>query len=80
MLVLTRKTDEKIMIGRDIVISILGIEGTSVKIGIKAPKDITILRMEVFENIQNENIASASGQMEDISEAVDLIKTKLLKE
>ncbi len=80
MLVLTRKTDEKIMIGKDIVISILGIEGTSVKIGIKAPKDISILRMEVFENIQNENIASASGQMEDISEAVDLIKTKLLKE
>ena len=80
MLVLTRKTDEKIMIGNDIEISILGIEGNSVKIGINAPKDVAILRMEVFENIKNENIASASGQMEDISEAVDILKTKLLKE
>jgi len=80
MLVLSRKTKEKILIGKDIVISVLEIEGNSVKIGIKAPKDISILRMEVFEKIQNENIASASKESEDISQAIDLFKKKLSKE
>ena len=80
MLVLTRKSEEKIMIGKDIVISILDIEGSNVKIGIEAPKDTSILRMEVFEKIQNENIASASKELDDISEAVNLIKNRLSKE
>ena len=80
MLVLSRKTDEKILIGKDIVISILEIEGNSVKIGIKASKDISILRMEVFEKIQNENIASASKEPEEITQAMDLFKKKLSKE
>ena len=80
MLVLSRKTKEKILIGKDIVISVLEIEGNSVKIGIKASKDISILRMEVFEKIQNENIASASKEPEDISQAIDLFKNKLSKE
>ena len=80
MLVLTRKLEEKILIGKDIVISILEIEGGNVKIGIKAPKDISILRMEVFEKIQNENIAAASKELDDISAVVHLIKKKLSKE
>ena len=80
MLVLSRKTKEKILIGRDIVVSVLEIEGNSVKIGIEASKDIAILRMEVFEKIQNENIASASKEPEDISQAMDLFKKKLSKE
>ncbi|MCG8638537.1 MAG: carbon storage regulator CsrA [Desulfobacterales bacterium] len=80
MLVLTRKLDEKIMIGKDVVVSILEIEGSTVKIGIKAPRDVNILRMEVFEKIQNENIASASKEIEEISEAVDLLKNTLSKE
>lgn len=80
MLVLTRKIDEKIMIGKNIVISVLEIEGGNVKIGIKAPREISILRMEVFEKIQNENIASASKKLEDISGAIDLFKNKISKE
>lgn len=80
MLVLTRKLDEKIMIGKDVVVSVLEIEGSTVKIGIKAPRDVNILRMEVFEKIQNENIASASKEIEEISEAVDLLKNTLSKE
>jgi carbon storage regulator len=80
MLVLTRKAEEKIMIGKDIVISILDVEGGNVKIGIEAPRKISILRMEVFEKIQNENIASASKELDDISEAISLIKNKLSKE
>ena len=80
MLVLTRKSEEKIMIGKDIVISVLEIEGSNVKIGIEAPKDISILRMEIFEKIQNENIASASKELDDISQVIDLFKNKIPKE
>jgi carbon storage regulator len=80
MLVLSRKLEEKILIGKDIVISILEIDGNNVKIGIEAPKDISILRMEVFEKVQNENIASASKGIDEISEAIELIKHKLSKE
>jgi len=80
MLVLTRKLEEKIMIGKDIVISILEIEGGNVKVGIEAPRDIAILRMEVFEKIQNENIESASKGIDNISDTVELIKNKFPKE
>lgn len=80
MLVLTRKLDEKIMIGKDVIISVLEIEGGNVKLGIKAPRDISILRMEVFEKIQNENIASASKEIDEISDAITLINKKLSEE
>lgn len=47
MLVLGRKTDESLIVGDDIVITILSIEGDRVKVGINAPKHVTILRSEV---------------------------------
>ena len=80
MLVLSRKAGEKIKIGRDIVVNILKIEGGTIRIGIEAPKKVTILRMEVFEKIQNENIASASRNIDEIADAIALIKNKLPKE
>ena len=80
MLVLTRKLKDKILIGRDIVITVLEIEGSSVKIGIEAPREVSILRMEVFEQIEKENIASASKEFDDVSEAIDLLKKKLSRE
>jgi len=52
MLVLGRKTDESLLVGNDIVITILSIEGDRVKVGINAPRDITILRSEVRERLQ----------------------------
>jgi len=76
MLILARKSGEKIKIGNDIVLNVLEVEGGTVKLGIEAPKDIEILRMEVYEKIQNENIRSVSGGMEKIEEALDLIKNK----
>ena len=80
MLVLTRRAEEKIKIGDNIIVSILGIEGGAVKIGIDAPKEITILRMEIFEQIQKENIESASKELNEISDAAELIKKKFSKE
>lgn len=80
MLVLSRKAGEKIKIGKDIEINILKVEGGSIRIGIEAPKNLTILRMEVFEKIQNENIESASKAIDNITDAIELIKNRFPKE
>lgn len=54
MLILTRRENESIIIGDDIEICVLGINGTSVRLGIKAPRDISVHREEVYEKIRNE--------------------------
>ena len=55
MLVITRKKGESILIGDNIEFSVSKIEDGSVKLAIKAPKEMTILRKELFEEVQNEN-------------------------
>lgn len=55
MLIITRKKGESLMIGNDIEIIISKIDDGSVKIGIKAPKDVNILRKELYEEVENEN-------------------------
>lgn len=55
MLIITRKKGESLMIGDDIEITISKIEDGSVKIGINAPKNITILRKELYEEVEKEN-------------------------
>lgn len=59
MLVLTRKIDESIRIGEDIVITIVHVERDQVKIGISAPREIAIHRQEIFEEIRAANEAAA---------------------
>jgi carbon storage regulator (csrA) len=55
MLIITRKKGESLMIGDDIEIVISKIDDGSVKIGIKAPKDVSILRRELYEEVEKEN-------------------------
>ncbi len=62
MLVLSRHKDETIMIGDDIEISIVDIKGDTVRIGINAPRDVTVHRKEIYEAIRAENIAAAQRQ------------------
>ncbi|MEK4522926.1 carbon storage regulator CsrA [Psychrobacillus sp. FSL W7-1457] len=55
MLVLSRKKDESIMIGDQIELKILSVDGDQVKLGIVAPKNIKVYRSEVYESIQKQN-------------------------
>lgn len=61
LLVLSRKKEESIMIGDDIEIKIIKIEGKAVKIGIIAPKNLRILRKELYDEVKNENIKAAKN-------------------
>ncbi|MDR2602333.1 MAG: carbon storage regulator CsrA [Spirochaetaceae bacterium] len=62
MLILTRKPDEKIIIGEDIVVSIIEIRGDQVRLGVDAPKTIKIYRQEIFDAIRAENKAAAESK------------------
>ena len=61
MLILSRKINEKIMIGDDISISIIDIRGDQVRIGVDAPKSVKVFRQEVFDAIRAENKAAAQS-------------------
>lgn len=62
MLVLSRKVDESILIGENIKIKIVGIEGNKVRIGIIADKDISIVREEILEAVKKENLSAKIGE------------------
>jgi carbon storage regulator len=55
MLVLTRKSNQKIMLGKDIVVTVLKVQGDQVSIGIEAPNSVQILREEIYWEVQKEN-------------------------
>ncbi|UCG64965.1 MAG: carbon storage regulator CsrA [Deltaproteobacteria bacterium] len=76
MLILTRKLGERITIGNDIVIALLEIKGSQVKLGIEAPKGISIHRQEIYERIKRENLISSAVTASDLSEAATLLQTK----
>ena len=61
MLILSRKTNEKIMIGDDISVSIIEIRGDQVRIGVDAPKTVKVFRQEVYDAIRAENKAAAQS-------------------
>ena len=54
MLILTRRVGETLMIGSDVVVTVLGVKGNQVRIGVKAPKAVAVHREEIFEKIRHE--------------------------
>jgi len=54
MLILTRKVNESLMVGDDVTLTVLGIKGGQIRIGISAPRDVEVHRQEVYERIQRE--------------------------
>lgn len=74
MLVLSRKTNESIIIGENIEILVVEIKGDQVKLGINAPKDVSLFRGEIFDAIQKENREAAKTML--TGEAKLLLKKK----
>lgn len=64
MLVLTRRTNESLIIGHDIVITVLEIRGDTVRLGVRAPREVSVHREEIYAKLRNEN-QRASGVSAD---------------
>ena len=65
MLVLARKTDESIVIGENIVVKVISVENGVVKLGIDAPKEVSIIRNELIEEVKESNKAASLTQVDD---------------
>lgn len=68
MLVLTRKKGQSLMIGNNIEISVVDIQGDQVRIGINAPKNVAVHRKEIFEEIKEENRLAVASNNTNFSE------------
>jgi carbon storage regulator len=73
MLVLTRKSNQSIMIGDEIEVSVLSIMGEKVRIGIQAPRTIPVFRKEVYLEIQQEKAGGGPGE---VDQALEELRTK----
>ena len=62
MLILTRRVGETVMIGEEVTVTVLGVKGNQVRIGVNAPRDVAVHREEIFERIKREEQGDASPQ------------------
>ena len=69
MLVLTRRPGESIVVGDNIVVTVIEIKGGQVRIGIDAPREVDVYREEIYEQVRQENL-SAIANVDEIREAV----------
>ncbi|HVN70666.1 MAG TPA: carbon storage regulator CsrA [Desulfomonilia bacterium] len=76
MLILTRKVGESVAIGDDIQVSVVEIKGNQVKLGIQAPRDVTVHREEIYLKIQEENKRAAQVSKDVLGSVEDLILKK----
>ena len=67
MLVLTRRVSQSIVIGNDVVVTVLEVRGDQVRIGVSAPRDVDVHREEVYEELQEANRAAASPSPEAVT-------------
>ena len=63
MLVLSRRPGQSIMIGKDIEVVVLGSDGVQVRVGIRAPREVTVLRRELLKQVEEENRRASTGPL-----------------
>jgi carbon storage regulator len=68
MLILTRRVGETVMIGNEVTVTVLGVKGNQVRIGVNAPKDIAVHREEIYERIKREedHDGRSAGPVENV--------------
>ena len=67
MLILTRRTGETLMIGNDVTVTVLGVKGTQVRIGINAPNEVAVHREEIYERIKSEERERIRNRRSELS-------------
>jgi len=65
MLILTRRVGETLVIGDDVTVTVLGVRGNQVRLGVNAPQDITVHREEIYQRIQNEKSGEISSESDE---------------
>lgn len=76
MLILTRKLGESITIGDDIKITVLGIHGRQIRLGVIAPAKVVVHREEIYHKIQEENKKAAQAELKDLTQITKKYKEK----
>ena len=76
MLVLTRKSNQSIMIGDDIEVSVLSSMGEKVRVGIQAPRDMPVFRREVYLEIQQENETAGGSARAEVDDALKRLSSR----
>ena len=65
MLILTRRVGETVMIGNDITVTVLGVKGNQVRVGVNAPKEVAVHREEIYERIKRELQGDVNGNVQE---------------
>jgi len=76
MLALTRKKGESIVISDNIEVFVIGVQGDQVKLGIKAPRSVSIYRKEIYEQIQQQNKEAVNSSEDVVNKLEDLLKLR----
>ena len=73
MLVITRKPGERITIGDDVVVTVVEVKGSLVKLGVEAPRSISIHRQEIYDRIRKQNLEASEIDASDLTTAVSIL-------
>jgi carbon storage regulator len=66
VLIITRRAGEKIMLGDDVIVEVVEVSGSSVRLGIQAPRSLPVYREEIWQSVKQENAAAAATDPQDL--------------